>query len=121
MTEHHDPRIQRLFVKTEEPLEDLDFSVALLAQVATLQRGARVRRAALIVISVVVLMLVASPLQTVVVGLCGLLAHPIVRLDQPLLAQALLPVNNAAFVVAVMLLAWRAMRARLFGSVTQLF
>ena len=114
MTEERDPDIQALFAQAEEPLEDTAFSETAAARVAALQRRARLRRWAFAIVLLLVLLFAAPPLQAIATGLAGLLALPIVRVDNPLLAQLLLPVNNSAFILALLLLCWRAFRARLF-------
>lgn len=114
MTELRDPRLQALFARADEPLDDADFTAGVSARI-----GGRIRRARLlrilVAVAVIFIAAMAAPaLQALASGLGGLLTLPIIRFDNALIAQALLPINNAGGLLAVLWLVWRAFRARLF-------
>ncbi len=115
MTDDRDRTIQALFANAEQSLEDEAFTVGVMAKSAVPRRRAILRRVVALAAILFVGLLLASPVQNAVAVLAGLLTHPLVGIDNSIVAQLALPVNNVAFPLALGLLALRAFRRRLFA------
>ena len=115
MTDDRDRTLQALFSDAEQTLEDEAFTAGVMAKATVLRRRAILRRAVVLAAIVFVGLLLASPVQTAVAMLAGLLTHPLVGIDNSTVAQVVLPVNTIAFPLALGLLALRAFRRRLFA------
>ncbi len=115
MTDDRDPLVQSLFADAAEDLQDDAFTAAVMARLAKLQRRAILRRVMLAAALTFAALLLAAPVQEVVVPLVQLLAGPLVAVENQTVAQLILPFNTVAFPLALGLLVLRAIRRRLFA------
>ena len=112
MTDDRDRALQALFAETERSLADDGFTAAVMSRVDRRRRRARAARFALVLAMAGCAWLVAPTLQAVAHLATHAVALPLVPLQDPLLAQLLAPVNNAAAATALGLVAlWRLYRS----------
>ncbi|MEX3007499.1 hypothetical protein [Hoeflea sp. TYP-13] len=115
MTDDRDPKLQALFAEAEEDLSAGDFTANVMNDVAGLKRRALILRLCAGLALVACAWLLAMPLQDAASHLSQGLMTPLIGLENPLLAQLLLPLNNVAFPIALALLGLRFIRRRLFS------
>ena len=115
MIDERDRELNTLFAKADQPLEGEAFisETMMAAKRSPYRRIAKVLPAVLALLAVPVLVL-AAPLQQLVVLATGALAIPLLPIGDPFFAAALLPVNNVAALCAIAFLLLRAAHRRLF-------
>lgn len=116
MTEEKDPVLQALFADAERPLADGGFTGRVMSRI---DRGRRWALAARIGIGLALALcagLAAPPLAAVADLLTQALALPLLRLDDPLVARLLAPVNNIAGLCVVGLAGLWLFYRSIFGA-----
>ena len=113
MIDERDRELNMLFAEADQPLEGEVFisETMMAAKRSPYYRIAKVLPAVLALLAVLVL---AAPLQQLVVLATGALAIPLLPIGDPFFAAALLPVNNVAALCAIAFLLLRAAHRRLF-------
>ncbi|MDA4845998.1 hypothetical protein [Hoeflea poritis] len=114
MTEERDPQLTSLFAAAEEKLEERDFVSAVMTGVEKQARWALVRRIGVAAALVLCAMILAAPAQDAVAAVMHWLMVPLIRFEQPLPSQILLPLNNVAAALFLALVVLRLLRRRLF-------
>ncbi|MCP4315502.1 MAG: hypothetical protein GY789_05625 [Hyphomicrobiales bacterium] len=115
MTDNRDPALQALFAASEVELPGEAFTAGVMEKTNGMKRRAIFIRLFAGLALVACAWFLSMPVQHVVNLLAQALTTPLIHLHDQLLAQILLPLNTAAFPVALAVLALRRIHRRLFS------
>ena len=115
MTDDRDPTLQALFASAEQDLAREAFTAQLMLRVDKLKRRKIMTWICIDLLLVACAWLLATPLQTAVNFLIPGLSTSLIGLDNRLLAELLLPVNNVASLLALLLIGVRSTYRRLIS------
>ncbi len=107
MTDERDPTLQALFAGYEQDLAADEFTAQVMANIDKLKRRAMLAWVVFGLTLAACAWLLATPLQHGVNLLTEGLSVPLVDLEEPWLAQLLLPLNSVAGAVAIGLIGLR--------------
>ena len=117
MSSEHDPRLQALFARAEEPLEGRDLTTRVLSAARRRRLLALTGGAAAVLLALLASwLLLAIPLLEFAVLISSLLTTSLVDLGEGWLALILLPVNSFAGLLALLLRAAQLVRRRMVGG-----
>ena len=115
MTEERDPQLTSLFADAGKDFPDDGFVAGVMAGVEEQTRWVLVRRIGIAVALVLCAIVAAAPVQDAVTVAMNGLMSPLIHFEHPLPALILLPVNNVAAPLVLLLAGLRLVRRRLFS------
>ena len=115
MTDDRDPELQALFASAEEDLPGEAFAAGVMAGTRRVNRWKILVRVAAALAVIVCAWIVYLPAQDAVSLMMHGLTAPLIAVQNPLISQLLLPLNSAAFPIALAWLVLRRVRRRLFS------
>ena len=105
MSDERDPTLESLFAAADEPLVDAQFTDAVTDEITGRRRRLIVSRFGVLGMILLLEVLLQSPLQQSLGVAAEWLGHPIFPVEGEWLSFALSPVNTAAGILGVVLLA----------------
>lgn len=105
MSDERDPTLESLFAAAEEPLQDVAFTESVAGEITGRRRRLIFGRFGVLGMILVLEVLLQSPLQQSLGVAADWLGRPIMTVEGEWLSFALSPVNTAAGIIGVVLLA----------------
>ena len=120
MNEERDPRLQALFAKADEPLQDTDFTDRVMKQTQKRKVQWYLTGALAVTVALTIASQFILPLQSVAMVFTQVLSIELINLGESTLSWFLTPINNLATLLVVLgkvlRMSWKKVRQSSYAN-----